>query len=57
MYAGTKNSQYTTETQGKRGVPRSLTPEQELFMVLVRLRCVLMGLDSAISQAQYSRIE
>ena len=61
MYAGTKNSQHTTETQAKRGVPRSLTPEQELFMVLVRLRCGLMGLDTAnrfgISQAQYSRIE
>ena len=61
MYAGTKNSQHTTETQAKRGVPRSLTPEQELFMVLVRLRWGLMGLDTAnrfgISQAQYSRIE
>ena len=61
MYAGTKNSQHTTETQAKRSVPRSLTPEQELFMVLVRLRCGLMGLDTAnrfgISQAQCSRIE
>ena len=58
MHAGTKNSQHTTETQAKRGVPRSLTPEQELFMVLVRLRCGLLGLDAAnrfgISQAQYS---
>ena len=48
----------TTETQAKRGVPRSV---QELFMVLVRFRCGLMSLDTAnrfgISQAQYSRIE
>ena len=55
MYAGTKNSQHTSETQAKRGTPRSLTPEQELFMVLVRLRCGLLSL--GISQAQYSRIE
>ena len=58
MYAGTKNSQHTTETQAKRGVPRSV---QELFMVIVRFRCDLMGFDTAnrfgISQAQYSRIE
>ena len=61
MYAGTKNSQHISETQAKRGTPRSLTPEQELFMVLVRLRCGLLSLDTAnrfgISQAQYSRIE
>ncbi|XP_028406791.1 uncharacterized protein LOC114529234 [Dendronephthya gigantea] len=61
MYAGTKNSQHASETQAKRGTQRSLTPEQELFMVLVRLRCGLLGLDVAnrfgISPAQYSRIE
>ena len=61
MYAGTKNAQHSTETQAKCGTPRSLTPEQELFMVLVRLRCGLLGLDIAnrfgISHAHYSRIE
>ena len=61
MYAGSKNSQHTTEAQAKRGTQRSLTPEQELFMVLLRLRSGLLGLDITdyfgISQAQYSRIE
>jgi hypothetical protein len=37
-----------------------MSPEQELFMVLVRLRCGLMGVDIAyrfgISEAHVSRI-
>ena len=61
MYTGSKNTEHTSEVHDKCGRPRSLSPEQELFMVLVRLRCGLLSLDIAnrfgISQAQYSRIE
>ena len=61
MYTGSKNTEHTSEVHNKHGRPRSLSPEQELFMVLVRLRCGLLSVDIAnrfgISQAQYSRIE
>jgi hypothetical protein len=61
MYIGSNNIEHASETQAKHGRTRSLPPEQELFMILVRLRCGLLGLDIAnrfgISQAQYSRIE
>ena len=61
MYAGSKNTEHTSEVLDKCGRPRSLWPEQELFMALVRLRCGLLSLDianrSGISKAQYSRIE
>ena len=56
-----KNTEHTLEVDNEHGRPRSLSPEQDLFMVLVRLRCGLLNLDIAnrfgISQAQYSRIE
>ena len=61
MYIGSNNTEHVSETQEKHGRIRSLPPEQELFMILVRLRCGLLGLDIAsrfgISQVQYSRIE
>jgi hypothetical protein len=61
MYIGSNNTEHASETQEKHGRTRSLPPEQELFMILVRLRCGLLGFDIAsrfgISQAQYSRIE
>ena len=62
MYTGSKNKEhYASEVHDKCGRPRSLSPEQELFMVPVRLRCGLLSHDIAnrfgISQAQYSRIE
>ncbi len=61
MYAGSCNTEHVEATQQKHGRPRSLSPEQELFMVLVRLRCGLLGLDIAnrfgISHTQFSRIE
>ena len=61
-YAGSSDKyvEYTSESNRKLGRPRSMSPEQELFMVLVRLRCGLMGADIAyrfgISEAQISRI-
>ena len=61
MYAGSCNTEHAEATLEKHGRQRSLSPEQELFMVSVRLRCELLGLDIAnrfgISHAQYSRIE
>ena len=56
MYIGSNNTERASEMQAKYGRTRWLPPEQELFMVLVRLRCGLQGLDIAnrfgISQAQ-----
>ena len=61
IFAGTKNLRPTTETQAKRGTQRSLTPEQYFLIILVGLRCGLLGIDIAslfeILHAQYSRIE
>ena len=61
LYTGSKNTEHTSEVHNKCGRSSSLSPEQELFMVLVRLRCGLLSLGIAnrfgISQAQYSRTE
>ena len=61
MYTGSNNTEHTSEVHDKCGRPRSLSPEQELFIVLVRLRCGQLSLDIAnrfgILQAHYSRIE
>ena len=37
--------EYTRETQQEVWRPRPMSPEQELFMVVVCLRCGLMGAD------------
>ena len=60
-YAGSNSStEYSLETQQKVGRTSSMSPEQELFMILVRLRCGLMGPDLAFrfsfSETQVSRI-
>ena len=59
-YVGSNNTEILTAKQNKHGRTRSLSPEQELFMVLVRLRCGLLEVDIAhrfgISQSQVSRI-
>ena len=47
MYTGSKNTEHTLQVHDKCGRPRSQSPEQELFMVLVRLRCGLLNLDIA----------
>jgi hypothetical protein len=59
-YAGSSsNVEYSAESK-KLGRKRSMSPEQGLFMVLVCLRCGLMGVDIAhrfgISEAHVSRI-
>lgn len=60
MYVGSNNTELSSEAQSKHGRTRSLSPEQELFMVLVRLRCGLLEVDNAnrfgLSQSQVSRI-
>ena len=60
-YAGSNsNTEYSIETQQKVGRTRSMSPEQKLFMILVRLRCGLTGPDLAfrfsISETQVSHI-
>ena len=62
MYAGSCNTKHVEPRKQKHGRPRTLSPEQELFMrLLVQLRCGLLGLDVAdrfgISHTQFSRIE
>ena len=47
MYAGSCNTEHVEPTKQKHGRPRTLSVEQELFMVLVWLRCGLLGLDVA----------
>ena len=58
-YFGSINGELT-EGQQKRGRKRSMSPEQELFMVLARLRCNLLEQDLAIRlniyQSQVSNI-
>ncbi len=60
IYYGSTTTEITSETQKKRGKARSLSPEQELFMVLVRLRCGLLIEDVAhrfdLSPSHVSRI-
>ena len=46
IYYGYKTSENSTN-QTKHGKPRSLSPEQELFMVLSRLRCEVLLEDVA----------
>ena len=48
IYYGSKTSENPTN-QTKYGKPRSLSPEQELFMVLSRLRCGLLLEDLDVS--------
>ena len=59
-YAGSSNNVEYSQESIKLGRKRSMSPEQELFMVLVRLRCGLMGVDISqrfgISEAHVSRI-
>ena len=59
-YVGSNNGNVQSEQQQKRGKKRSLTPEEELFMVLSRLRCGLLEKDLAnrycISVSQVSNI-
>ena len=60
MSGSSDNVEYTSKSTGKMGRPRSMSPEEKVFMVLVRLRCGLMGVDIAyqfgISEAHVSRI-
>ena len=59
IYYGSNTSENPTN-QTKHGKPRSLSPEQELFMVLSRLRCGLLLEDVAhrfgLSTSHVSRI-
>ena len=59
-YAGSSNNIEYLEESKKLGRKRSISPEQELFIVLVPLRCGLMGVyiahRSGISEAHVSRI-
>ena len=59
-YKGSNNSNSTIEKDEKSGRKRSLSPEQELFMCLSRLRCGLLEQDLAnrynISVSQVSNI-
>ena len=54
------NAGNISEDRSKRGPRRALSPEQEFFLVLVRLRCGLLEADIAhranISVAHFSRI-
>ena len=59
-YDSNTNAAKLDENRTKRGPKRSLHPEQELFLVLVRLRCGLLEKDLAyragISVSHFSRI-
>ena len=59
-YIGSNNADLQSEHQEKRGRKRSLNPEEELFLVLSRLRCGLLERDLAnrynISVSQISNI-
>ena len=59
-YDSNTNAAKLDENRNKRGPKRSLHPEQELFLVLVRLRCGLLEKDLAyradISVSHFSRI-
>lgn len=48
QYIGSNNGCLNSTQQEKRGRKRSLCPEEELFMVLSRLRCGLLERDIAI---------
>ena len=60
VYHGSNTAPITSECQAKRGKERSLSPEQELFLVLSRLRCGLLLRDLAhrfsLSESHVSRI-
>jgi len=47
-YRGSNNGCIATEEQQKRGRKRSLSPEEELFLVLSKLRCGLLERDLAL---------
>ena len=47
IYHGSNSVPIIDECQAKRGKERSLSPEQELFLVLFRLRCGLLLRDLA----------
>ena len=59
-YHGSTTAPILSDTQKKCGKQRSLSPEEELFMVLSRLRCGFLGQDLAhrygISPSHLSRI-
>ena len=59
-YHGSATAQIVSDVQKKHGKARSLSPEEELFMVLSRLRCGFIGQDLAhryaMSPAHISRI-
>ena len=59
-YHGSATAQIVSDVQKKHGKARSLSPEEELFMVLSRLRCGFLGQDLAhryaMSPAHISRI-
>ena len=60
VYHGSNTAPITSECQAKRGKERSLSPEQELFLVLSQLRCGLLLRDLAhrfnLSESHVSRI-
>ena len=60
VYHGSNTAPITSESQTKCGKPRSMSPEQELFLVLIRLRLGLLVQDIShrfnISTTQVSRI-
>ncbi|XP_028407590.1 THAP domain-containing protein 2-like [Dendronephthya gigantea] len=47
QYYGSNTAPITSESQNKCGKPRSMSPEQELFLVLIRLRLGLLVQDIA----------
>ena len=59
-YHGSATAQIVSDVQKRHGKARSLSPEEELFMVLSRLRCGFIGQDLAhryaMSPAHISRI-